>query len=217
MIKARLSAEGASWGLAGFSSGLRPVALGAKIKRRVRQFFGNQDFQNIRFQIRLTHVGLGSMTGISRWSLRSALRLLAAKQARRCATDRTFGLNSDLTWTALRPSGWSACRDAKPTKASRLSADRAKCSWLRDFHPTVAFTECFPHQRVGTAGGHPWTTCFPCANGSFRFHVKLALLCRGLRFRRLAGRVPGKLAFTNYLVLGVCSKPAPVRMSMWLR
>jgi hypothetical protein len=58
----------------------------------------------------------------------------------------------------------------------------------------VAFTECFPHQRVGTAGGHPWTTCFPCTNGSFRFHVKLALLCRGLRFRRLAGRVPGKLA-----------------------
>src|ERR1019366_896961 len=47
--------------------------------------------------------------------------------------------------------------------------------------------------------------------------LKLALLCRGLRFRRLAGRVPGKLAFTNYLVLGVCSKPAPVRMSMWPR
>src|ERR1035437_4688176 len=39
MIKARLSAEGASWGLAGFSSGLRPVALGAKIERRVRQLF----------------------------------------------------------------------------------------------------------------------------------------------------------------------------------
>src|ERR1035441_1645497 len=135
----------------------------------------------------------------------------------RSSSGGTFGLNSDLTWTALHPDGRSACRDAKPTKASRLSAGRAKCSWLRDFHPTVAFTECFPHQRVGTAGGHPWTTCFPCANGSFRFQIKLALLCRGLRFRRLAGRVPGKLAFTNYLVLGVCSKPAPVRMSMWLR
>jgi hypothetical protein len=41
-------------------------------------------------------------------------------------------------------------------------------SWLRDLHPTVAFTENFPYQRMGTAGGHPWTTCFPCANGSFR-------------------------------------------------
>jgi hypothetical protein len=91
MTKARLSAEGASWGLAGFSSGLRPVILGAKSSAEFDSlFFGNQDFQNIGFQIRLTHVGLGSMTGISRWSLRSALRIMAAKQARRCATDRTF-------------------------------------------------------------------------------------------------------------------------------
>jgi hypothetical protein len=91
MIKARLSAEGASWVWLGSARAFGPSSSALKSSAEFDSlFFGNQDFQNIRFQIRLTHVGLGSMTGINRWSLRSALRIMAAKQARRCATDRTF-------------------------------------------------------------------------------------------------------------------------------
>src|ERR1051325_10308910 len=93
----------------------------------------------------------------------------------------------------------SAPCDAKPTKASRLST--VYKLRLRDLHPTVAFTENFPHQRMGPAGGHPRTTCFPCTNGSFR-SLECEFFCRGLRFHRLACRVPRKLAFINYLFVG---------------
>ena len=42
-------------------------------------------------------------TGFGRWSLRSSLRLMAAKQARRCATDRTFSSLKIKLGRELRP------------------------------------------------------------------------------------------------------------------
>jgi hypothetical protein len=79
--------------------------------------------------------------------------------------------------------------------------------WLRDLHPIVAFTVYFPHRRMGKPPGaihrQPASMC----------ERKLSLpkkarspLRRGLRFRRLAGRVPGQLALTNYLSFGVSPK-----------